>query len=118
MALNQHIEKDISRIHTQQVFDKAKPSLDHIVESLHLLPKEAGYIVDAHKDEVICIGNWEWNQVLKLVGDGISSQRISSMLFIAKEPVERHRKNIIKKLEASNSIQAYNKAIDIGLFKC
>ncbi len=56
-------------------------------------------------------------QILKSIGNGWNSQMIADHFFISKHTVDRHRKNILKKLEANNSIQAYQKAMDMGLMK-
>ncbi len=53
--------------------------------------------------------------ILKLVGKGFKSRQISEMLFISKHTVDKHRKNILKKLEVGNSMGAFNKAKDMGL---
>lgn len=56
-------------------------------------------------------------QILKLISHGLTSKALAIQLYISKETVDRHRKNIIKKLETSNTIEAYNKALDMGLLK-
>lgn len=53
--------------------------------------------------------------ILNYVGKGLSSPRIASLLHISRHTVDTHKRNIIRKLEASNSIDAYNKAKDLGL---
>ncbi len=54
-------------------------------------------------------------EILNYVGKGYSSKSISDVLFISEHTVRTHRKNIVKKLDAHGSIDAYNKAKDMGL---
>jgi DNA-binding CsgD family transcriptional regulator len=55
-------------------------------------------------------------EILKLTGEGLRSQQISELLFISRHTVDTHKRNIICKLEASGSIDAYNRAKNMGLF--
>ncbi|WP_425391254.1 response regulator transcription factor [Ekhidna sp.] len=54
-------------------------------------------------------------QVLFLIGKGYSSRQIGEIINISKHTVDTHRRNILKKLETNNSIEAYRKADDMGL---
>jgi DNA-binding CsgD family transcriptional regulator len=54
-------------------------------------------------------------EVLILVSQGLLSKQIASELFIAKGTVDKHRKNIMAKLEVSNSLAAYHKALEMGI---
>lgn len=54
-------------------------------------------------------------EILILVGKGMKSQEIATHLNISKATVNTHRKNILRKLETEGSIQAFNKANDMGL---
>ena len=56
-------------------------------------------------------------KILAKIGKGMSSIQIATELNISRLTVDTHRKNIIRKLETKGSIQAYNKARDLGLFK-
>ncbi len=56
-------------------------------------------------------------EIIQMIGEGFKSKQIASQLFISKETVDKHRKNILKKLTVSNSIQAYRKAIEMGLLR-
>jgi len=53
--------------------------------------------------------------VLFLIGKGYSSKQIGELIYLSKHTVDTHRRNILKKLESSNSIEAYRKANDMGL---
>ena len=57
-------------------------------------------------------------EVLDLIGNGLSSKQIGAQLFISTLTVNKHRVNILNKLESENTILAYNKAVDMGLLKC
>jgi len=54
-------------------------------------------------------------EVLILVSQGLLSKQIAAELFISKGTVDKHRRNIIEKLEVSNSLAAYKKAFDMGI---
>ncbi len=54
-------------------------------------------------------------EILNYVGLGYSSQQIANILFVSRNTVDTHRRNIIHKLDASNSTNAYKKAKDMGL---
>jgi DNA-binding NarL/FixJ family response regulator len=45
-------------------------------------------------------------EILRLIEKGLKSKEIASELFISINTVNRHRQNILKKLQASNSIEA------------
>lgn len=48
--------------------------------------------------------------IIKLVSQGLSSKAIAMMLNISKNTVDRHRQNIINKMQASNMTEACHKA--------
>ena len=54
-------------------------------------------------------------EVLELIGKGFGSRKIANVLNISFHTVNTHRANIIRSLEASNAIEAYNKAVNMGL---
>ena len=56
-------------------------------------------------------------EVLHLVGQGYKSKHIASLLHISPHTVYKHRLNILNKLEKENTVEAYNKALDMGLLK-
>lgn len=53
--------------------------------------------------------------ILNLVSEGFSSKAISSKLNISKNTVDRHRQNIISKMQAANTTEACHKAKLLGL---
>ncbi len=56
-------------------------------------------------------------EVLTLIGEGHTSRVIAEMLFISINTVERHRANIMNKLELNNKAQLIRYAIRKGLVK-
>lgn len=54
-------------------------------------------------------------EILTLIGKGMKSDQIANMLSISKCTVDTHRKNILRKLGVSGSLNAYNKANNLGL---
>jgi DNA-binding CsgD family transcriptional regulator len=56
-------------------------------------------------------------EILKYVGLGMASRQISEKLHLSRHTVDTHKRNIIRKLEAANSIDAFNKAQGMGLYK-
>jgi DNA-binding NarL/FixJ family response regulator len=50
-------------------------------------------------------------QILESLSNGLSSKHIADALIISKDTVETHRKNILKKLQADNMVQAVAMAI-------
>ena len=54
-------------------------------------------------------------EVLGLIADGMRSKEIAKRLFIATNTVNNHRKNIMEKLNVSNSTEAVKYAVQLGL---
>ncbi len=54
-------------------------------------------------------------EILRLVAHGKTSRDIGAILHISKHTVDTHRRNMIRKLDVSNSIELINLASDIGL---
>ncbi|MBT2620073.1 LuxR C-terminal-related transcriptional regulator [Chryseobacterium sp. ISL-6] len=54
-------------------------------------------------------------EVLKEIASGSKSQRISEKLYISKNTVDRHRQNIIEKLNVKNSTEACHAATLMGI---
>ncbi len=54
-------------------------------------------------------------EILALIGQGKMSKDIASSLSISLNTVNRHRQNILQKLQVSNSVQAYQTAKNLGL---
>lgn len=55
-------------------------------------------------------------EVLAHTGAGLNANQMAKLLNVSNHTIDTHKRNIIRKLEASNSIDAYNKAKSMGLF--
>ncbi|MBQ0976044.1 response regulator transcription factor [Actinospica acidiphila] len=56
-------------------------------------------------------------QILKLVAEGHTSQRIADMLVISPKTVERHRANLLAKLGLKDRLELTRYAIRVGLIE-
>ncbi len=56
-------------------------------------------------------------EVLKLIAQGKKTREIAEELFLSPKTIEKYRGQILRKLEASNQIQALQKARDLGLLQ-
>jgi DNA-binding NarL/FixJ family response regulator len=54
-------------------------------------------------------------EVLKLIAEGHSGQQIASMLCISEKTVERHRSNVLEKLDLRDRVDLTRYAIRVGL---
>jgi DNA-binding NarL/FixJ family response regulator len=54
-------------------------------------------------------------EVVKLIAEGHSSQEIAGLLTISSKTVERHRENILEKLEVRDRVDVTRYAIRAGL---
>lgn len=53
--------------------------------------------------------------ILRMIGEGKASKEIADRLCISTHTVNGHRQNILKKIGASNSAEAYNVARKLGI---
>ena len=49
-------------------------------------------------------------EVLECIAGGLTTQEIADQLFISKNTVETHRKNLLYKLQAKNTAELVNNA--------
>ncbi|WP_186757554.1 response regulator [Echinicola salinicaeni] len=56
-------------------------------------------------------------EVLGCIANGLTTQEIGEQLFISKNTVETHRKNLLYKLRAKNTAELVNNAYKKGLIK-
>jgi len=54
-------------------------------------------------------------EIVKLIGEGHTSEEIADMLFISKKTVDRHRANVLEKLGMRNRVELTRYAIRNGL---
>jgi two-component system nitrate/nitrite response regulator NarL len=78
-------------------------SLKKVLEAIREVHKNKTFFDDAiatkdsiTKDEIVLSSREK--EILRLVGEGKTSQEIADILFIGKSTVDTHRKNIIKKM--------------------
>ena len=79
-------------------------SLKKLLEAIRSVAKNIDFFDDAiilkdnHTKENIELSTRE-KEILRLIGDGKTSQEIADSLFIGKRTVDTHRKNILKKIQ-------------------
>jgi len=54
-------------------------------------------------------------EVLKMVGEGLTSSQIAESLFVSPRTVDTHRANLMRKLEVKNAVELVIKARDMKL---
>jgi len=54
-------------------------------------------------------------EILRLIGEGLSTKMIASQLLVSFETIKSHRKNILMKLNASNITEALCLAMKFSL---
>jgi len=78
-------------------------SLKKVLEAIRIVAKNGTYFdnaittTDTTSKEEIVLSTRE-KEILRLIGDGKTSQEIADILFIGKSTVDTHRKNILKKM--------------------
>lgn len=55
-------------------------------------------------------------EILQLIGTGLSSEQIGKQLSISRLTVDKHRRNIIDKLDTTSAIEAFNLCKNAGFF--
>lgn len=77
--------------------------LKKLIESIRVVAKGAAFFddtiasLDTTSKEEIILSSRE-KEILRLIGEGKTSQEIADQLFIGKSTVDTHRKNILKKM--------------------
>lgn len=54
-------------------------------------------------------------EVLTLVIEGRSSKEVADLLFVSKRTVDFHLANIYDKLQVTNRVQAFRRAVRLGI---
>lgn len=54
-------------------------------------------------------------EILQLVSQGVTTGNIASQLFISRQTVETHRRNLMQKFEVNNSASLVRKATELGV---
>lgn len=55
------------------------------------------------------------SEILKLVAQGLTAQKIAEILFLSRFTVENHKKNLLQKLQSKNIAELINNAMAQGL---
>lgn len=107
------VHTDISHIKSAESY--IKPSLSFIglngEPSYYNIDVQAISLREDSEIERISIRERE---VLNLLINGLSSQEIANKLFISKQTVDSHRKNLLRKLKADNTAELVSIAIRMG----
>lgn len=74
-----------------------------------------GHVIELEKNNNEKILSAREKQVLKFIDKGLTSKEIAKMLFISIHTVNRHRQEILGKLQVKNSIEACRIAKDLKL---
>ncbi len=82
-----------------------------IMEKYRLQRQE---VLQAKKDDDVEVTNRE-RQVMTFISKGYTNHRIADELFISFRTVETHRANLMRKLDAKNSIELVNRARELNL---
>ncbi|MGL2966316.1 response regulator [Flavobacterium sp. XGLA_31] len=92
-------------------------SLQKVLEAIRMVDKVGKYFDDSIHTfddltrEVVILSSRE-KDILRLIGDGHSSQEIADILSIGKATVDTHRKNIIKKINVHGKTDLIRFAIE------
>lgn len=107
-----YLLKNIPLIELQSVirqFVKGEPCYSPYLVDITL---EQNLVADTAKTEDFSLTARE-REVLGLLGQGISNKEISKNLFVSVETVKSHIKNIYKKLDVKNRVEAVKKISEI-----
>ncbi|WP_294288015.1 helix-turn-helix transcriptional regulator [uncultured Chryseobacterium sp.] len=85
-----------------------------VEQSMHLSPEFL--IVNTAKGEVVAEDRLTYQnvlsarelEILKHIGEGLTSKEIAQILSISINTVSRHRQNILEKLKVKNSVKAFS----------
>lgn len=69
---------------------------------------------DSNKQKISPLSDRE-EQVAKLIGDGLASKKIADILSISEKTVSKHRANILRKLNITNTAQLVRYVYDNNL---
>lgn len=89
------------------------PGMQDLYEG-QIVHTKTGDVIKTHSQRDNTILSQREGEILKLIKNGRQSREIAADLSISLHTVNRHRQNILEKLQVSNSIEACNKAIYLG----
>lgn len=73
------------------------------------------YIDEKRREQSQPILTRKEKEVLKLIGEGLTSKEIAAQLFVSVRTVENQRVSLLYKFDVKNTISLVRKAIDLGL---
>lgn len=92
-------------------------SLKKVLEAIRVVAKNGNYFDDTitttdltSKEEVVL--STREKEILRLIGEGKTSQEIATILFIGKSTVDTHRKNILKKMNIQGKTDLIRFAVE------
>ncbi len=95
-----------------------KEILYEVIENLYYKNKKYFYSEDLDFEKIIfnkSILSQREKEIVVLICEGLTTLEISEKLFISKNTIETHRKNIFFKLNISTTAQLVTRAIKFGL---
>jgi two-component system, NarL family, response regulator NreC len=92
-------------------------SLKKVLEVIRIVAKNGSYFDDditttdlTSKEEIVL--STREKEILRLIGEGKTSQEIADILFIGKSTVDTHRKNILKKMNIQGKTDLIRFAVE------
>lgn len=87
----------------QSKFSKPSFSIINSVKAEVVIEDKVNYTSILSKREI---------EILKYIGEGYTSKEIAAILSISINTVNRHRQNILEKLNVKNSVSAFNESLN------
>lgn len=95
-------------------FSKSAP-IEEVIEAIDaILADKTYFAVDGGKKSPDILSKRE-AEVLKLVADGLQREQIAAKLFISPETVKSRLRNVMLKLDVTNSPSAVKRAYELGI---
>lgn len=69
--------------------------------------------IEADNDRIVKLTKREL-EVLKLIMDGKSSKDAADAIYVSKRTIDFHLANVYDKLQVSNRVQAFRRAVRLG----
>jgi len=89
------------------------PGMQDLYEG-QVVHTKTGAVIKTHGQQEHTILSHREHEILSLIKNGKQSREIAEELSISLHTVNRHRQNILEKLQVSNSIEACYKAVYLG----
>lgn len=95
--------------------DELIEAIETVVEGETFLSKEAFLSMENNEILKIPVLTRREKEILSLIVNGMTNNEIADKLFISTTTVDTHRKNLLLKFEAKNSVSLVKKAYELGL---